>query len=956
MWPRFSQWLTLVVLFVLGSAHASGQTAADSVAVYGNVQDSFTYEVLKGVHVEIMHTDSTLIDAFDTDLYYYGGYKHNLDRPGYLYLPRTSCIFRFSKEGYITQTVNLDRKQIGRRETRVFLGEIRLQKKPKQHDKELHAATVTASKIRMVVKGDTLVYNADAFQLADGSMLDGLIKCLPGFELRGGQIRVNGQYVSSLLVNGEDFFRGDPTVALENLPAYMVDKVKVYHKEHDYSYITQEEDKNDLPLVVDVKLKKQYAIGWVAHAAAGYGLADRYMGRLFTLRFTDHSRLAAFGNLNNTNDTREPGVTGDWKAQDAASGRTDMQTGGIEALLKDKKGVWKYTGNAKVSHRKTDNQSIGSVETFQPNGAGSTFSRTSSRSLGHNLQVLTNHQLNYKKKHGHMTLRGDAAYRKSRSRDERRRGEFDADPMDAYRAASLDSLFHGTSERLAALFLHQQSEQRKEYADTWNGAVDLNSHIAIPHTPDYVNLSATIRVEKWDATQYADYRLHFNPAKATTADDHRLHYATVPSMKLDARLNAAYHYRPKWGWITIAYDMNDKYSDTDYALYRLDRLGDEELTLGTLPSSLAALASCLDAPNSYSSKLNTMKHRVGTDIGIWIPGKKPSHRLTLHPAVEWQTDRLTYHRDLLHTKPRRSRLAFMPSASWGFDNCYINYQLTTAYPDIVSMLAYTDNADPLHIFQGNPNLKRSISHAVDVSRSFCHYETGWHLYLQGKWNMTRHALAHAMQYDALTGVRTYSPRNVDGNWGAQCSVDYQQPLDKKQAFVLNSVTALGYRNSVDYVTERHSVRNLQLQEGLRLNMRIKQSLLNVDLSARYLHATSPSRNFETINSLDIKYSVAAQLPLPGKIAFSTDLTLYQRTGYSDKSLNDCHFVANARLSRSFMKGRLGVSIDAFDIFHGLSNVTKTINAQGITETWYNSLPSYAMLQLVYKFSKQPQKK
>lgn len=109
---------------------------------------------------------------------------------------------------------------MNRREFRYFIGEVLLRKKSKPRDTQLGEATVTASKIRMVVKGDTLVYNADAFQLSEGSMLDGLIKRLPGFELRDGQITVNGQYVSSLLVNGEDFFRGDPRVALENLPAY----------------------------------------------------------------------------------------------------------------------------------------------------------------------------------------------------------------------------------------------------------------------------------------------------------------------------------------------------------------------------------------------------------------------------------------------------------------------------------------------------------------------------------------------------------------------------------------------------------------------------------------------------------------------------------------------------------------------------------------------------------------
>lgn len=116
---------------------------------------------------------------------------------------------------------SIEKRKMNRREFRYFIiGEVLLKKKAKPRDTQLGEATVTASKIRMVVKGDTLVYNADAFQLSEGSMLDGLIKRLPGFELRDGQITVNGQYVSSLLVSGEDFFRGNPRVALENLPAY----------------------------------------------------------------------------------------------------------------------------------------------------------------------------------------------------------------------------------------------------------------------------------------------------------------------------------------------------------------------------------------------------------------------------------------------------------------------------------------------------------------------------------------------------------------------------------------------------------------------------------------------------------------------------------------------------------------------------------------------------------------
>lgn len=950
------RFITLVLSAISFSLSAYSQETQDSVAVYGNVSDSFTYELLKDVHVEILRADSSLIFDFHTGpVYGYGGYRHNIDQVGYLYVPRQTCLFRFTKEGYTPQCITLEKKQIGRREKRVFIGEVHLQKR-KSRDQTLGEAVVTASKIRMVVKGDTLVYNADAFQLTEGSMLDALIQRLPGFELQGGQIRVNGEYVSSLLVNGEDFFRGDPRVALENLPAYMVDKVKIYHKAHEYSYITKERDKKELPLVVDVNLKRQYAIGWIANVAAGYGLAERYLARLFGLRFTDNSRLAVYGNVNNTNDTREPGVTGDWKAQGTASGRTQMQTGGFEALVKDKKRVWKYTGNAQVIHRQTDDRSVTSTETFQPGMAQNAFSRMNRENRGNHLKLQTSHQYTCRRDHGHLTLIGRGVYQRNRNREVLLEAEFMDDPKDACRAASLDSIFLGTSPRLAALLIHKQREQRKEMSDRWNGNIQMDSYVEIPHTPDYINLSAHIRVDKQDQETFSDHLVHYNPAIAETGSEHRQRYTTSPSFALDAALDVTYNYRPDWGFIRPHYNFKEEYRDTELSLYRLDRLGESAPAFGELPSSVAALMSCLDAPNSYTSRHNTQTHRAGAELGFWIPGKLPSHRLTFSPEVEWRMDHLAYHRDPLQTKPNRSRAVFVPSASWGFENCYVNYKMTAFHPDLLSLLDYTDSSDPLNIYKGNPNLKRSVQHRVDFSRSFGNYQAGWHFYLKGEWNLTHNAIAHAMTYDAATGIRTFSPRNVNGNWGASLSGDYQKPLDRKQRFILTSVTDVSYRNSVDYVTERSSVRNLHVGESLRLNTRIKQCIFDLNVAVKYLHATSPSVSFADINSFDLKYSVSAQLPLSAGFSLSTDLTLYQRTGYTDTSLNDCRFVANARISKTLRGGKLGLAVDAFDIFHGLNHVTKFINAQGVTETWHNSLPSYAVLQIVYKLSKQPQRK
>ncbi len=104
-----------------------------------------------------------------------------------------------------------------------------------------------------------------------------------------------------------------------------------------------------------------------------------------------------------------------------------------------------------------------------------------------------------------------------------------------------------------------------------------------------------------------------------------------------------------------------------------------------------------------------------------------------------------------------------------------------------------------------------------------------------------------------------------------------------------------------------------------------------------------------VNSFDLTYSLGASIQLPLDFNLTLDLNLLEREGYSDPTMNDVRFVANALLNKAFMHGKLRLTLQGFDIFHGLSNVTRIVNAQGITETWHNALPSYAMLRLAYRF-------
>lgn len=951
--------ISFILLGSLLCAVAQASEKSDSVGVYAKVMDHFTHELLKGVEVRVMRSDSSLV-LCDTlhHIYRSNGIHYNFDRRyGDVRLPKENLIFRFSKPGYTTHFAHLTKKSIGRREKDVFLGEILLHKVRKQREVELGTAEVRTSKIRMVVKGDTLVYNADAFQLANGSMLDGLLKLLPGFELRDGQIMVNGQYVSSLLVNGEDFFRGDPRVALENLPAFMVHRVKVYRKEHPWSFITKEKNKEDLPLVVDVNLRKEYSVGWVGNLGIGTGLGNHYIGRFFGLRFTNHSRFALYGNANNTNDTREPGTSGAWGSNYQVPGRTEMQTSGLEYLLKDDKDAWKFVGNIKFRRFCIDNEEVTSTEYFQPALVNNTFSRMQREEETQRLRVQTEQRYERKSPSTSSQLSFQGCYQHQRNDALRRAAEFGANPMDAYRAASIDSIFQDASYRLSQMLTYRVQEQRRQRTNLWSGQAEYKHWGKVAHTPDYYSVELNIHAQHESGNTFSSY-LYKQGASATASSalQDQLRYLPQSSLNLNAYAKVDYTYRPEWGSILSYVSFNERYRDGELLSYRLDKLGSEQPGFGLLPSIASALQRSFDAPNSYSSQQNTMLARAGATCLLWLGGKWQSHQISVTPELQWQKERLSYDRAELHVTPQRSKFMFTPTVAWASDFFRVSYQMKVSQPDLVAMLVYQDNSDPLNLYHGNPNLLASITHLVDFHRTWNQRKKGKSYRIQGQWEVIKNALAHSQSYDAATGIRTFSPRNIDGNWTASLSFIANTYLDTKRRFFLDCSTHGILQNSVDYVTARSTVNNLTLTESVRFNARLQSCILDCDVRATYWHATSKRENFSTINSCDLTYHCNAQTQLPAGLKFSADLSLLHRIGYRDASMNGLQFVANVRLFRSFLNGRLDVTLDGYDIFHGLSDVSKSINAQGITETWFNNLPSYALIEVVYKLSKTPKKK
>ena len=141
-----------------------------------------------------------------------------------------------------------------------------------EDDKTLDEVVVTASIVKIAYKGDTIEVNANAFNIPEGSMLSGLVGSIPGCELKpSGEILMNGRRVDYLLLNGKEFFRGDNSVMLDNLPYYVVQKLQFYEKEDKEKHAsTLHKD-----YVMDVTLKRDYQIGMVGNTELAGGTSER---------------------------------------------------------------------------------------------------------------------------------------------------------------------------------------------------------------------------------------------------------------------------------------------------------------------------------------------------------------------------------------------------------------------------------------------------------------------------------------------------------------------------------------------------------------------------------------------------------------------------------------------------------------------------------------------------------
>jgi hypothetical protein len=957
----------LLITLLLGATLGTAAQQKFKI-IYGSLENSFTRKAVIGAKAELLLPDSTVIDSMRIreDL--------DVDQTPSAWFLRTrgsgKYILRFSHESYDTQYVNVN-LHFHRREVAIDHGAVLL-RRPSREVK-LGEVVVRATRIKFFQHGDTMVYNADAFQMPEGSMLDALIRQLPGAELKDdGRIFVNGKFVESLTLNGRDFFKGNNQVMLDNLPSYMVQNVKVYEKASDADLFLHRTTANK-KLTMDVNLKRQYAIGWIGNVEAGAGTSDRYLARLFAMRFTPQSRLTAYGTVNNLNDTRKPGQEGSWTPADLTGGLMASKIGGIDYSVNDKRHRFDIEGNAQLKHTNSDTRYHSTRVNFLT--GGDTYERAFYGDKNTNTEFDTWHGFALKQHRFQFSFNPHFNYRKYHSSEQNLSGTFASDPAERFGASLADSL----ASPQAGTLLRSLALNRSLWAMKQNGhqlSADFAAEgiLRMSHSSDGITFDATGRYDDQQEDRFRHYRLDYPQTQAAGTyrnEYHNLH----PARGYNFYEGITYLFTlPNNMEFDYSYAYKQDYSRGLRQLYRLDRLqgwgADQSQALGLLPVGTDSLQTGRDIANSFHSYDHKYTHVANVAMGWQITNMSNLDQWYFKVAlpVTCQTDRLSYLRGSLDTCLTRHDAFLDPNIyvvrkTHNMQHIFqFQYREETSTRNLANILPVRDDMDPLNVTLGATRLKNTHTHCVLATYRNNSTRLQRYFNLYADYNIVQNKQVTGYTYDRLTGVRTYTPDNVNGNYWSTLSADYTCPLDHLKHLTLTLKNYTKYTADVNLIqtsgaatATRSLVHTLYQYEYAKLSYDFGKLKLTAKGSCTWNRATSHRTDFSTVSAHTFDYGLTAQLDLPWNMHLSTDLTQYSRRGYNDHSMNTNDLVWNARLSKTFFHGQMQLLLDGFDMLGQLSSTSHSLDGQGRTETFYNVIPRYAMLHFVYHLNVKPKK-
>lgn len=951
---------TRFILAIMVSTALTMSAQKRKIDLWGHVYDQVTHHAIRGAKATLMLADSTLVDSANCG-YFTGGY-YGTDANYCFAIPRQTqrYIIMVTHPEYETCFVDYEVKTPGR--NTYFDAPwhyMKRKEKPTAHNDvkpdrlgdatysmtathHLGEVVVKGTRIKMAYKNDTIVYNASAFQLPEGSMLDALIRQMPGVELKDdGSILVNGEKVDFLTLNGKDFFKGKNKIMLENLPMYAVENVKVYRKSTEKSeWLGRDVEKKDF--VMDVHLKREYNQGYMANAEAAGGSDDRYIGRIFGLRFTDASRISAFVNTNNVNETRRPGQNGEWTPEKALdNGMNKSVQSGFDLNIDDKKKRWDENITANLEYNRKQWNATELRETFS--SEGSLFG--SSHEWGCNKVTVgdVTHRFRWKNMFSPFKLNLQQWVQWGRAESGNR--------SETVQWQNKDTLNH------------TQSNTSTHQPYTWKMGVSNTLNYRMPWGDDLeLTLDGIYTRERGEVEQTSTlYDYPHWQRKVFVGRTVR----TIPSNQYMLNAQAAY---------TI-HALNDwNYQLSAYAGQIFNRTDQQH--------SLADSQGLMHDDPDNTERYNTLQRNGILTLRTYYSKQEGDRYTWFNMSVSGmaKSDRIDYHHARLDTIARYTDRFVTYNANFVRNTARHGYEVrlmtsVSSVNHVRERIPIYSTVDPLLITLHNPHLGHSRNHHLLWTLRTTVPERQQNLTLNGRATITLNKIGQRQGYNTTTGAFTQMLDNVSRpSWNLNQEAHFNRPLDTKKRLTVDVHSRISYEEDNDFDVVQYTasdtqpkeallksapystVRTLYNTEDLRFNYRINHFDISATGNFAYRHSMSDRANFSTLNIFEYNYGLALNYRLPWKLQLAADAKMHSRRGYYSQAMNTNDLVCNASLSKSFQKESIAVSLEAFDIFHQLSSTEYTLNAQGRVESWRKSIPSYLMLHLSWRWSHMPKKK
>lgn len=811
---------------------------------------------------------------------------------------------------------------------------------------QLGEAVITGKAPEVIVRNDTIEYNADSFKVTEGSMLEDLLKKMPGVEVDDdGKVTINGKEIKKVLVDGKEFFSDDPKVASKNLPSNMVDKVQVLDRLSEMARLTGFDD-GDEETVINLTIKPGMKEGWVGNVLAGYGSKDRYEGNMMLNRMINNDRYTLLGGLNNTN----------------SMGMTDFGGNSFQGMGRGGGGM----GGGRMG---------GGMGGF---GGGSGI--TASKSLGFDFVKELNPKL---------TLNGNISYSYSDNETISKTSKENIQSETAFETG--ESFRNNKSENVGANFRLEWKPDDKttllfrpsiRYSNTdqlYSGASsELNTD---RDTINFGNENSRYKGENYSLNGQLEFsRILNDNGRILSAslsgglsdlyqngkNNTETYYATRPDDIRDEKIRRdveGYNYRAFLSWvepignnnfIQLTYSLNQQKQESLKNVYTLDGMGDYTV---------------IDTTQTQNYRNNFINHRAS----ISFKAIREKYNYTIGFNVDPSSSQSEqFIGDQILSNVKQNVVNFSPTVQFRYNfsrqtNLRIDYNGRTNQPSVNQLQPVADYSNPRNVVVGNPDLKPYYNNFMHIQYQNFVPESQFTMRVMAMGGyVVNDIVNYVINENDGSGNKTTTYKNINGNYNGNLMMMLNSPL-KNRKFSVNSMTRVSFSNSnavigdktyngsdTIIVDSKNKNTNLTLMERGGIDFRSTYLDLGINGSIQYQRARNSltSDSGENNNKDIFNYGLGGRTTvyLPANFKIESDVNWRTNSGYTDGyKLNEVLW--NASLSKSFLKGNAAtLRLKIYDMLQQRSNISRTITANYTQDSEYNTLNSYFMVHFIYRFN------